>query len=144
MARRVSEVVSCGSQSALTNDPKGQEQKSTPLIKRRQSNRLIICSPLHPAPFMRGDVDVVAGRQENGFVALFEVQRCLALDQQHSFMLALVVSKTGRCLHAVRAGLTLYEVLNWGLQAITKGQVHGQPLWLGGADPRREGVVMGD
>jgi len=31
-----------------------------------------------------------------------------------------------------------------GLQAITRGQAHGQPLWLGGADPRREGVVMGD
>jgi len=31
-----------------------------------------------------------------------------------------------------------------GLQAITRGQAHGQPLWLGGADPRREGLVMGD
>ncbi len=31
-----------------------------------------------------------------------------------------------------------------GLQAITRGEVHGKPLWLGGADPRREGVVMGD
>jgi gamma-glutamyltranspeptidase/glutathione hydrolase len=31
-----------------------------------------------------------------------------------------------------------------GLQAITRGQAHGQTLWLGGADPRREGVVMGD
>jgi len=31
-----------------------------------------------------------------------------------------------------------------GLQAITRGQVHGQSVWLGGADPRREGVVMGD
>jgi gamma-glutamyltranspeptidase/glutathione hydrolase len=31
-----------------------------------------------------------------------------------------------------------------GLQAITRGQAHGMPLWLGGADPRREGVVMGD
>ena len=31
-----------------------------------------------------------------------------------------------------------------GLQAITAGQVHGQRLWLGGADPRREGIVMGD
>ncbi|MDB5869387.1 MAG: gamma-glutamyltransferase 1, Threonine peptidase family [Polaromonas sp.] len=31
-----------------------------------------------------------------------------------------------------------------GLQAITRGQAHGVPLWLGGADPRREGVVMGD
>ncbi len=30
------------------------------------------------------------------------------------------------------------------LQAITRDQVHGQPMWLGGADPRREGVVMGD
>ena len=30
-----------------------------------------------------------------------------------------------------------------GLQAITHGQAHGKPLWLGGADPRREGVVMG-
>ena len=31
-----------------------------------------------------------------------------------------------------------------GLQAIARGQAHGTPLWLGGADPRREGVVMGD
>jgi gamma-glutamyltranspeptidase/glutathione hydrolase len=31
-----------------------------------------------------------------------------------------------------------------GLQAITRGQAHGQALWFGGADPRREGVVMGD
>lgn len=31
-----------------------------------------------------------------------------------------------------------------GLQAITRGQAHGKKLWLGGADPRREGVVMGD
>lgn len=31
-----------------------------------------------------------------------------------------------------------------GLQAITRGQAQGQPVWLGGADPRREGVVMGD
>ncbi len=31
-----------------------------------------------------------------------------------------------------------------GLQAITRGVAHGQTLWLGGADPRREGVVMGD
>ncbi|SFD39587.1 gamma-glutamyltransferase family protein [Paracidovorax konjaci] len=31
-----------------------------------------------------------------------------------------------------------------GLQAITRANVHGQPMWLGGADPRREGVVMGD
>jgi gamma-glutamyltranspeptidase/glutathione hydrolase len=31
-----------------------------------------------------------------------------------------------------------------GLQAITKGNAHGTPVWLGGADPRREGIVMGD
>jgi gamma-glutamyltranspeptidase/glutathione hydrolase len=31
-----------------------------------------------------------------------------------------------------------------GLQAITRGQVHGMTLWMGGADPRREGIVMGD
>lgn len=31
-----------------------------------------------------------------------------------------------------------------GLQAITRGQTHGTPVWMGGADPRREGVVMGD
>ena len=31
-----------------------------------------------------------------------------------------------------------------GLQAITRGQAHGTPLWMGGADPRREGIVMGD
>ena len=31
-----------------------------------------------------------------------------------------------------------------GLQGIARGQAHGQPIWWGGADPRREGVVMGD
>ena len=31
-----------------------------------------------------------------------------------------------------------------GLQAITRGQAHDKKVWLGGADPRREGVVMGD
>lgn len=31
-----------------------------------------------------------------------------------------------------------------GLQAITLGNIHGQPMFLGGADPRREGIVMGD
>lgn len=31
-----------------------------------------------------------------------------------------------------------------GLQAITLGNVHGRQMLLGGADPRREGVVMGD
>lgn len=31
-----------------------------------------------------------------------------------------------------------------GIHAITRGQAHGIPLWLGGADPRREGLVMGD
>ena len=31
-----------------------------------------------------------------------------------------------------------------GLQAITRGVIHGQPMWLGGADPRREGLVMGE
>ena len=31
-----------------------------------------------------------------------------------------------------------------GLQAIARGEAHGKPVWFGGADPRREGVVMGD
>ncbi|RMX03584.1 gamma-glutamyltransferase family protein [Corticibacter populi] len=31
-----------------------------------------------------------------------------------------------------------------GLQAITQGVAHGRKLWFGGADPRREGIVMGD
>jgi len=31
-----------------------------------------------------------------------------------------------------------------GLQALTRGQAHGATFWFGGADPRREGVVMGD
>ena len=34
--------------------------------------------------------------------------------------------------------------LTSGLQAITRAPVHGKPMWLGGADPRREVVVMGD
>lgn len=36
------------------------------------------------------------------------------------------------------------QELTSGLQAITRGMAHGKQLWLGGADPRREGVVMGD
>ena len=31
-----------------------------------------------------------------------------------------------------------------GLQAIARGRAASAPIWLGGADPRREGVVMGD
>ncbi len=31
-----------------------------------------------------------------------------------------------------------------GVQAITSGQAHGKPQWFGGADPRREGIVLGD
>lgn len=31
-----------------------------------------------------------------------------------------------------------------GLQAIARGQEQGKPVWRGGADPRREGVVMGE
>ncbi|HYF43244.1 MAG TPA: gamma-glutamyltransferase [Ramlibacter sp.] len=31
-----------------------------------------------------------------------------------------------------------------GLQAITRGQAHGEMFWFGGADPRREGIVMGE
>ena len=30
------------------------------------------------------------------------------------------------------------QVLTSGLQAITRGEAHGTPVWLGGADPRRE------
>ena len=36
------------------------------------------------------------------------------------------------------------QAMTSGLQAITRGQAHGVMLWLGGADPRREGLVMGD
>jgi gamma-glutamyltranspeptidase/glutathione hydrolase len=31
-----------------------------------------------------------------------------------------------------------------GLQALQRGTRRGQPVWLGGADPRREGIVAGD
>mgnify|MGYP001946404461 CR=1 FL=1 len=36
------------------------------------------------------------------------------------------------------------QELTSGLQAITRGTAHGKTFWFGGADPRREGVVMGD
>jgi gamma-glutamyltranspeptidase/glutathione hydrolase len=31
-----------------------------------------------------------------------------------------------------------------GLQGIMRVNIHGEELWFGGADPRREGVVTGD
>jgi gamma-glutamyltranspeptidase/glutathione hydrolase len=36
------------------------------------------------------------------------------------------------------------QAMTSGLQAITRGNAHGKQIWLGGADPRREGIVMGD
>jgi gamma-glutamyltranspeptidase/glutathione hydrolase len=49
-------------------------------------------------------------------------------------------------VEALRArGAEVHEMnMTSGLQAIARGQAHGTPVWLGGADPRREGVVMGD
>lgn len=49
-------------------------------------------------------------------------------------------------VEALRArGAEVHELaMTSGLQAITRGVIHGKPMWLGGADPRREGVVMGD
>lgn len=44
-----------------------------------------------------------------------------------------------------KKGHKVQEVpLTSGLQALQRGIVDGQPAWLGGADPRREGVVIGD
>ena len=51
---------------------------------------------------------------------------------------ATVEALKSRGHHVIEAPLTS------GLQAIARGQVHGTPVWLGGADPRREGIVMGD
>jgi len=36
------------------------------------------------------------------------------------------------------------QAMTSGLQALTRGQAHGELFWFGGADPRREGIVMGD
>jgi gamma-glutamyltranspeptidase/glutathione hydrolase len=42
-------------------------------------------------------------------------------------------------------GHTVNETaLTSGLQALQRGSVNGQAVWLGGADPRREGIVAGD
>jgi gamma-glutamyltranspeptidase / glutathione hydrolase len=42
-------------------------------------------------------------------------------------------------------GHTVQEVdMTSGLQAIMRGTQRGQRVWLGGADPRREGIVAGD
>jgi len=31
-----------------------------------------------------------------------------------------------------------------GLHGVQRIEIHGQPFWFGGADPRREGVARGD
>jgi gamma-glutamyltranspeptidase/glutathione hydrolase len=31
-----------------------------------------------------------------------------------------------------------------GLQGIMRVNIHGEDMWFGGADPRREGIVRGD
>ncbi len=36
------------------------------------------------------------------------------------------------------------EDMNSGLHGIERMTIHGAPFWFGGADPRREGVAMGD
>jgi gamma-glutamyltranspeptidase/glutathione hydrolase len=42
-------------------------------------------------------------------------------------------------------GHTVQEVeMTSGLQALVRGTQRGQRVWLGGADPRREGIVAGD
>ena len=42
-------------------------------------------------------------------------------------------------------GHTVNETaLTSGLQALQRGTLNGRPVWLGGADPRREGIVAGD
>jgi gamma-glutamyltranspeptidase/glutathione hydrolase len=42
-------------------------------------------------------------------------------------------------------GHTVNETaLTSGLQALQRDSEAGQPVWRGGADPRREGVVSGD
>ncbi len=42
-------------------------------------------------------------------------------------------------------GHTVHEAaMTSGLQALQRGEAYGRPVWLGGADPRREGIVAGD
>jgi gamma-glutamyltranspeptidase/glutathione hydrolase len=52
-------------------------------------------------------------------------------------------SATVQALQAL--GHTVNEVaLTSGLQALQRSTLDGRPVWLGGADPRREGIVAGD
>lgn len=60
------------------------------------------------------------------------------LLEENRFAPAVVEALTGKG-HEVRE-----MNMTSGLQAIMRTQVDGKPAYLGGADPRREGVVMGD
>ncbi len=58
--------------------------------------------------------------------------------------------ETGRFTLAQQEGLKarghtlrFYEMTS-GLHGVQRIQIHGQPYWFGGADPRREGVAKGD
>ncbi|MNE90243.1 Gamma-glutamyltranspeptidase [compost metagenome] len=42
-----------------------------------------------------------------------------------------------------RGGAVQEKEMTSGLQVIVRGSAHGTPLWFGGSDSRREGLVMG-
>ncbi len=52
-------------------------------------------------------------------------------------------SSTVQALQA-RGGAVRETEMTSGLQMIVRGSAHGTPLWFGGSDARREGLVMGD
>ena len=67
----------------------------------------------------------------------------VAMHSFLSFNGKMAVYKT-RDSDGTESDLKLGTTVAVNLQAITRGQAHGKKLWMGGADPRREGIVMGD
>ncbi|PWF54536.1 gamma-glutamyltransferase family protein [Massilia glaciei] len=119
---------------------------SPTIVFERASGKLVLAvgSPGGPA-IINYVAKVLVGTMDWGM----NVQQAIALPNfgSRNGPTELEAGRFGPAVtEALRArGHTLrFWDMNSGLHGIQRGQVHGIPIWFGGADPRREGEAKGD